>query len=103
MSGHMNIRPTATAGVFACNFTAREDCTGQDTWIVEQSCKAVNRDGQLSIKSNIENFLESKEFTDSYEPDNFSLQVESRERMSGLLVSAVTAPIEFRRKPDNLS
>jgi len=63
----------------------------------------VNRDGQLSIKSSIENFLEAKEFTDSYVPDNFSLQVESRERMSGLLVSAVSAPVEFRRKPDNLS
>jgi len=103
MSGHMNIRPTATAGVYACNFTAIEDCTGQDTWIVEQSCKAVNRDGRLSIKSNIENFLESKEITDSYVPDNFSLEVESRERMSGSLVSAVIAPVEFRRKPDNLS
>lgn len=103
MSGHMNIRPTAKADVYACNFTALEDCTGQDTWVVEQSCKAVNRDGQLSIKSNIENFLEAKEFTDSYVPDNFSLQVESRERMSGLLVSAVSAPVEFRRKPDNLS
>jgi len=103
MSGHMSIRPTSKAGVFACSFTAIEDCTGQDTWVVEQSCKAVNRDGRLSIKSNIENFLEAKEFTDSYVPDNFSLQVESRERMSGSLLSAVIAPVEFRRNPDNLS
>ena len=66
MSGNMNIRPTAAPNTFSCSFTAVEECTGQDKWIVEQTCKAVNRDGRLSIKSSIVNFLEAKKGTLAY-------------------------------------
>jgi len=103
MSGNMNIRPTENSEVFACSFTAIEECTGQDKWVVEQTCKAVNRDGEVSIKSQIVNFLESKEYTASYVPDHFGLTLVNRELMTGALISAVSAPVEFRRIADNLS
>lgn len=103
MSGNMNIRATENTNVFACSFTAVEECTGQDKWVVEQTCKAVNNDGEVTIKSQIVNFLESKEYTASYVPDHFGLTLVSRELMTGALISAVSAPVEFRRIPDNLS
>lgn len=103
MSGNMSIRPTETADVFNCSFTAVEECTGFDKWVVEQTCKAVNQDGRLSIRSTIVNFLEAREYTESYVPDHFGLEVVSRELMTGYLISAVSAPIEFRREADNVS
>lgn len=103
MSGNMNISPTERANMFTCSFTATEECKGQDKWVVEQTCKAVNQDGQLSIKSSIVNFLDGKEYTASYVPDHFALNIISRELMSGSLVSAVSAPVEFRRDADNVS
>lgn len=103
MSGNMNVQPTSSPDVFTCSFTATEECQGQDAWVVEQTCKAISRDGRVSIKSTIVNFLESKEFTGSYVPDHFALNLVSRELMTGSLVSAVTAPIEFRRNAENVS
>ena len=103
MSGQMNIRPTSSANIFSCSFTATEECTGQDKWVVEQTCKAINREGRLSIESTIVNFLEAKQFTDSYVPDHFALRVVNRELMTGSLISAVSAPIEFRRDAENVS
>ena len=38
-----------------------------------------------------------------YVPDNFTLTIQSDERMFGALVSAVTAPVEFRRANDGIS
>ena len=38
-----------------------------------------------------------------YVPDNFTLTIESADRMFGALVSAVTAPAEFRRSSDGIS
>ena len=103
MSGNMNINPTDRPNVFNCSFTAIEDCIGQDEWVVEQTCKLVNTEGRLTVKSQIVNFLQSKEYTASYAPDHFSLQVQNRQLMTGSLISAVTAPVTFRRNPDNLS
>ena len=103
MSGNMYIRQTSSANVFKCSFTAIEDCDGQDKWVVEQTCEATLGDGRLGIKSEIVNFLQAKEFTASYAPDHFALTVDNRELMTGSLVSAVVAPVEFRRQADNLS
>jgi hypothetical protein len=103
MSGHMNIRPTTSPGIFSCSFTASEECAGQDKWVVEQTCKAISREGRLSIESKIVNFLEAKQFTQSYAPDHFALTIVNRELMTGSLVSAVSAPIEFRREVENVS
>lgn len=103
MSGNMNIRATDTQNVFRCSFTAIEDCDGEDKWVVEQTCEANLSDGKLAIRSTILNFLQAKEFTDSYAPDHFALSVVNRAFMTGTLVSAVIAPIEFRREAGNVS
>ena len=47
--------------------------------------------------------LESKVEGLVYMPDNFTLTIESADRMFGALVSAVTAPAEFRRANDGIS
>lgn len=103
MSGNMNIQPTSSPNIFKCSFTATEECVGQDKWVVEQTCQAINREGRLSIESTIVNFLEAKPLTDSYQPDHFALNVVSRELMTGSLISAISAPIEFRRNAENVS
>ena len=103
MSGNMHIRPTESQTDFNCSFTAVEDCVGEDKWIVEQTCEANLANGKLAIRSTIVNFIEAEAFTDSYAPDHFALSVISREFMTGKLVSAVVAPIEFRREADNVS
>jgi hypothetical protein len=38
-----------------------------------------------------------------YVPDNFSLTIQDHSRMWGALVSAATAPVEFRRSEDGIS
>lgn len=103
MSGQMQIRPDEASPSYDCNFVAVEDCAGEDRWVVEQSCKAVEREGRLYIKSAITGFIEAEASTDSYLTDNFQLEIRSRSLMEGFLVSAVTAPIRFRRAVDLVS
>lgn len=103
MSGNMNIQATPTPDVFNCSFTAIEACEAREKWVVEQTCKAVSVEGKVLVESSIVNFLEARDYTASYAPDHFQLQVQSRELMTGSLISAVTAPVEFRRNADNLS
>jgi hypothetical protein len=38
-----------------------------------------------------------------YVPDNFTLTIQDASRMWGALVSAATAPVEFRRSEDGIS
>ena len=57
----------------------------------------------VSIRSQIEEMLEAKIEGLIYMPDNFTLTIESADRMFGALVSAVTAPAEFRRANDGIS
>ncbi|MEZ5968755.1 MAG: hypothetical protein R3C00_06820 [Hyphomonas sp.] len=71
--------------------------------VVRQSCKARRFGNQVSIRSEIEEMLESKVEGLIYVPDNFTLTVESADRMFGALVSAVTAPAEFRRASNGIS
>jgi hypothetical protein len=55
------------------------------------------------VRSTIEEMLETKMPGMYYVPDNFTLTIQSDERMFGALVSAVTAPVEFRRANDGIS
>ena len=103
MSGRMSIKPSITPSAFTCSFTAIEECAGADRWVVEQTCEAVKRNADLTISSQIVNFLESKEFTGSYAADHFVLKINNKHLMTGSLVSAVKAAVEFRREEENLS
>jgi hypothetical protein len=58
---------------------------------------------QLSVRSTIEEMIETKVEGLIYVPDNFTLTIQSDDHMFGALVSAVTAPVEFRRAQDGIS
>ena len=71
--------------------------------VVEQSCQARRFGNQVSDRSQITQMLEQKVEGLIYVPDNFSLTIQDHTRMWGALVSAATAPVEFRRSEDGVS
>ncbi|MBU2607226.1 MAG: hypothetical protein KKC43_15205 [Alphaproteobacteria bacterium] len=103
MTGTMNLSPHPEPGQYACELTAVEVCSTWGRSVVRQSCQARRFGDQVSIRSQIEEMLESKVEGLVYMPDNFTLTIESADRMFGALVSAVTAPAEFRRANDGIS
>ena len=103
MTGTMYLTPHPDEGQYTCELTAVEMCSMWGRSVVRQSCKARRFGNQLSIRSEIEEMLESKVEGLIYVPDNFTLTVESADRMFGALVSAVTAPAEFRRATNGIS
>lgn len=103
MTGTMSLSPHPDAGLYNCELTAVEMCSMWGRSVVRQSCEARRFGDQVSIRSQIEEFLESKNPEMLYVPDNFTLTIQSPERMFGALVSAATAPVEFRRANDGIS
>ena len=103
MSGTMYLAPHPEDGQYACELTAVEVCSMWGRSVVRQSCQARRFGNQISIRSQIEEMLEAKVEGLVYVPDNFTLTVQSADRMFGALVSAVTAPAEFRRATDGIS
>lgn len=107
MTGMMRLSPHEEEGVYACELTAVEVCSLWGRSVVVQSCEARRFGNQVSVRSKIEQMLERKFDTDdeafSYVPDNFALTIQSAQRMYGALVSAVSAPVEFRRMPEGVS
>lgn len=107
MTGTMRLSHDPEDGVYQCELTAVEVCSLWGRSVVVQSCEARRFGNQVSIRSRIEDMLETKFDTDepgfSYVPDNFALTIQSAERMYGSLVSAVTAPVEFLRMPEAVS
>ena len=103
MTGTMYLSPHPEKGKYTCELTAVEVCSLWGRSGVRQSCQASRFGNQVSIRSQIEEMLESKVEGLIYMPDNFTLTIESADRMFGALVSAVTAPAEFRRANDGIS
>ncbi|MCA8901960.1 MAG: hypothetical protein KDA53_12000 [Hyphomonas sp.] len=103
MTGTMYLSPHPEEGQYTCELTAVEVCSMWGRSVVRQSCQARRFGDQVSIRSQIEEMLESKVEGLIYVPDNFTLTVESADRMFGALVSAVTAPAEFRRASNGIS
>ncbi|RIJ25937.1 hypothetical protein D1224_02130 [Henriciella barbarensis] len=103
MSGTARLTPHPDAGVYNCELTAVEICSMWGRSVVVQSCKARRFNEQVSIRSEIEQFVESKAEGLVYVPDNFALTVQDSRRMYGSLVSAATAPVEFVRAEDGIS
>ena len=107
MSGTMHLSETAESGTLDCELTAMEACSLWGRSLVRQTCEAEHFGNQLSVRSQIAEVLDVKSGLDGFElnyvPDNFALTVQSAERMYGSLVSAVTAPVEFRRDSQGVS
>lgn len=107
MSGKMHLTHAGEADVYDCEITAVEECTSLGRSVVLQSCTARRFGNQVSVRSIIDEMLESKQGLEglpaSYAPDNFSLTIKSSRRMFGSLVSAVSAPVEFTRELGGMS
>lgn len=107
MTGTMHLSPDPEDGVYACELTAHEDCTDVGRTLVRQTCTARRFGNQVSVRSRIVEFLETEHTLEgvevNYYPDNFALTVQNAQRMYGALVSAVSAPVEFRRIVDGIS
>lgn len=103
MTGTMNLSPHPEEGRYNCEITAVEMCAMWGRSVVRQSCDVRRFGDQVSVRSTIEEMLETKFDDLVYVPDNFTLTVQSADRMFGALISAVTAPVEFRRANDGIS
>ncbi|MEO0467303.1 MAG: hypothetical protein AAF216_12240 [Pseudomonadota bacterium] len=107
MTGRMHLSSNSEDGIYDCELTALEKCSVWGQSLVRQSCTARRFGNQVSVRSNVEEVLERKSEIEgmifNYVPDNFALTVQSSQRMYGALVSAVTAPVEFRRSDEGVS
>jgi hypothetical protein len=103
MTGTMRLSTHKTKGLYACELTAIEMCSFWGRSVVRQSCEARRFGDQVSIRSEVVEMVETKTEGLTYWPDNFSLTVQSSQRMYGALISAATAPAEFRRSKDGIS
>ncbi|MGB3625414.1 MAG: hypothetical protein WA989_06295 [Henriciella sp.] len=103
MSGTARLSPNPESGVYDCELTAVEVCSMWGRSVVQQSCTARRFGNQVSIRSEIDQFLESKIEGLLYVPDNFALTIQSSKRMYGSLVSAAIAPAEFIRSEEGIS
>ena len=90
-------------GQYHCELTAVEVCSMWGRSVVLQQCQARRIDNQLTIRSEIDQFLESKLEGLVYVPDNFALTIQSAKRMYGSLISAATAPAIFVRAEEGIS
>lgn len=103
MTGTMRLTPAPESGVYDCELTAVEVCSMWGRSVVLQQCTARRFNNQLSIRSEIDQFLETKLEGLIYVPDNFALTIQSAKRMYGSLVSAATAPAIFIRAEEGIS
>ncbi|MEO0550009.1 MAG: hypothetical protein AAFZ91_08810 [Pseudomonadota bacterium] len=103
MTGTMRLTPDPEDGVYACELTAVEVCSMWGRSVVLQTCTVRRFGNQVSVRSTISQMLEQKTEGLIYVPDNFTLTVQDASRMFGALVSAATAPVEFRRSEEGIS
>ncbi len=103
MTGTMRLSSDPAEGLYACELTAVEVCSMWGRSVVLQTCAARRFGDQVSVRSTISQMLEQKLEGMIYVPDNFALTVQDSSRMFGALVSAATAPVEFRRSEEGIS
>lgn len=103
MTGTMRLSSHPEDGVYDCELTAVEVCSMWGRSVVLQKCEARRFGNQVSVRSQITQMLEQKVEGLIYVPDNFTLTIQDHSRMWGALVSAATAPVEFRRSEDGIS
>lgn len=101
--GTLHLRATPEDNIYRGAITAVEDCEGADRWVVEQTATAWRSGEELAIESTIVSFIEASANPENYAPDHFSVTIDSDNLMTGDLLSAVSAPVEFRRTTDGVS
>ncbi|MEL6257661.1 MAG: hypothetical protein AAFQ67_01200 [Pseudomonadota bacterium] len=96
--GQAQFTSTVEETVYGCALTARQSCPdiGLDM-VVAQDCRAERDGDTLMIVSEIREFLKGDP-TPFYYPDNFALEIQSSDRMTGWLLWAENSePAEFVR------
>lgn len=91
MSGVMSVRPSP-GGKHACTFQTEEKCN-DITVRAKESCEAVRDGGKLTITSKV-GAVDPKV---GYDPDDFELTIQNGARMTGMMRSFNSAPVEFFR------
>jgi hypothetical protein len=91
MTGLMTISPNAR-GKHVCTFETRESCP-DIVASAKQSCTATRTGNQLVVKSTVLSVIPKV----GYDPDNFELTIKSGARMTGMMRSNYSAPVEFFR------
>jgi hypothetical protein len=91
MSGVMAIKPSTT-GKYSCTFQTQEKCN-DITVHAKESCEAVRDGGKLTIASKVL----SVDPQVGYDQDNFELTIQNGARMTGMMRSFNSAPVEFFR------
>ena len=101
-TGTARLTPTDEPDVYDCELTANQFCEPDFDYAVRQTCIARRTGNQLSIRSEIAEFLKG-EPTPFYYPDNFTLSIKSGDRMFGALVSSSSFAAEFIRSEEGIS
>ena len=96
-TGTMLLSEGEETDVFGCELIATQDCPAV-RWVVQQSCVARLTGRQLTVRSEIEQFLEGED-VGLYLPDNFSVRVVDATLMTGALISYGISSAIFTR-PD---
>lgn len=91
----------ALDGGTACELTALQYCPDPSggeavSWRVRQTCTIQRKGDQLLIRSEIQEFLDGN-FSDTYRPDNWMLEVVNDNLMEGRLVSYASHPARWVR------
>ena len=91
-------------GKYKGELTARQSCPMlPEDYLVRQDCDASKLGNQLSVRCRIVEFVNGFG-SESYYPDNFTLTIESSDRMHGALVSAGgVRPAEWVRDEGGIS
>ena len=96
ITGEMVILPTDQQGAFACEFTTHEVCPNLEGEI-RQACTARKNGDSIRIESRLTEIIRQSPQPYGYSPDNWSLKIETRDRMTGQLDSAARALVVFER------
>lgn len=96
------LSPQETDSRYGCELTAKQICGEAVRYTVRQTCTAVRTGDQLSIQSEIAEFIEGDP-TPFYFPDNFALTIQSDSRMVGALVSSSSYRAIFTRSLEGIS
>lgn len=104
MSGSLSVflPKSETSEILPCALSAVEICDNERS-VAEQACQIRLEGDTLLIESQVLNMLEVKSWSTGYAPDNFSLDDVTAVKMTGRLVSAVTAPVVFYRLNGGIS
>jgi hypothetical protein len=92
MYGELVIQPNAS-GKHICTFKTEEHCP-DILAKAQESCTAQRNGATLAIKSTV---LSVSPPNIGYDPDDFELKIENSARMTGMMRSFHSAPVEFYR------